>query len=119
VEISLSRYCAAALGFAFVGVWAGLGFATAAFCLVACLACYLGAPALQRGIRRASADVSARLRARRDWERGDRRPGPERRRRPPRTRREQMPRALELAGDDPELDVTVPVEAPRRAGYGW
>jgi hypothetical protein len=30
-----------------------------------------------------------------------------------------MPRALELAGDDPELDVTVPVEAPRRAGYGW
>jgi hypothetical protein len=116
VESLLSRYCAAALGFAFVGVWAGLGFATAAFCLIACLACYLGAPVLQRGLRRASATASARLQqARQDWDRAGR-TAPERQRRSPRTRREQT---LELAGDEPELDVTVPVKTPRRAGYGW
>jgi len=54
VESLLERYCAAATGFAFMAVWAGLGFSTAIFCLVACVACYQGAAIVQRRARGAA-----------------------------------------------------------------
>jgi hypothetical protein len=128
VERSFSRYCAAALGFAFVAVWVGLGFTTAVFGLIACIACYLGAPIVQGGIGRTASGGST-LRALTGLDaignRHSRRAAPQRARRSargtgrPRGSRERVPPVLERAGEDPELELTVPLEAARRAGYGW
>ena len=120
----MSRFGAAGLGFAFVAVWTGLGFAKAVLSLFACVACYLGAPIVQEGSRRACGRVSAlRMRAGHDsaWDRGSRRVEECRRRASrergaPQRAREPRRRASEQAGDP---DLRGLAEAPRRTGYGW
>jgi len=128
VESLLERYCAAATGFAFMAVWAGLGLSTAVFCLLACVACYQGAAIVQR---RARGAAFGRFRPRRpispesNGDRGRPALGRERRartrprndgRRAPRERARPIP---EPAVADIDLDLAAPVRASRQTRYGW